>query len=245
MKLFTPASPDDFGRLLKAWRFWLVAALLGGLLGAAIHVFSPPPYRARASVQVDFNIEEAYKPTQDKQSFYYLEREVRKLEALAFSDAVMQSVADNVRDVTIAQLRDGILRLSQPVDADWHFFAEDSDPERASRLASAWAEAFTAQLRDAVTASITLQSFHATLENGCGGDCAEIEPRIAELETRAQGISPYIEVSLLQTQQLPTAPRIALSTYILIGAVVAWSLGALLVLFLSPWGKNGASANGQ
>lgn len=245
MKLFTPASPDEFGRLLKAWRIWLVTALLGGILGAAIHTIAPPPYRARASVQVDFNIEEAYKPTQDKQSFYYLEREVRKLEALAFSDAVMQSVVDEVGGVTIAQLRDGILLLSQPVDADWHFFAEDSDPQRASQLASAWAEAYTTQLQDAVTASMTLQSFHATLENGCGADCAQIESQIADLESRAQGISPYIEVALLQTQQLPTAPRVALSTYILIGAVVAWSLGALLILFVSPWGKKGAPANGQ
>ncbi len=59
----------------------MCAALIGGLLGAAIYFLAPPLYRARASVQVDFNIEEAYKPTQDKQAFYYLEREVRKLEA--------------------------------------------------------------------------------------------------------------------------------------------------------------------
>jgi hypothetical protein len=264
MNLFAPPSSNDLNRLLKAWRFWLSAALIGGLLGAAIYFLAPPHYRVRASVQVDFNIEEAYKPTQDKQSFYYLEREVRKLEALAFSDAVLQSVVDEVGGVTIGQLRDGVLLLSQPGDADWHFFAEDPDPQRASDLASAWAKAFTVQVRDAVTASMTLQSFHAEIQNGCGGDCSSIESQIAELEARAQGISPYmevspaptsspsssetstpdpkissyLEVSPLQTEQLPETRKIAVSTYILVGAVVAWVLGALVILFFSPRRKD-------
>lgn len=244
MKLLDSPSPDDIERLLKGWRFWLIAALLGGILGAAIHTITPPPFRARASVQVDFNIEEAYKPTQDKQAFYYLEREVRKLEALAFSDSVMQAVAGEVGGVTIAGLREGVLLLSQPGDADWHFFADDPDPVRASQLASAWAVAFTAQLQDAVTASMTLQSFHATIENGCSADCPEIESRIAELESRAQGISPYIEVSLLQTEQLPVARTVSTGAYILIGAVVAWAVGVLLTLVISPRGRMSKPGNG-
>lgn len=238
MNLFAPPSSDDLNRLLKAWRFWLFAALIGGLLGAAIFFLAPPLYRVRASVQVDFNIEEAYKPTQDKQAFYYLEREVRKLEALAFSDAVMRSVADEVGGVTIARLRDGILLLSQPGDADWNFFAEDPDPQRASDLASAWAEAFTAQVRDAVTASMTLQSFHAEIQNGCGGDCFSIESQIADLEARARGISPYVEVSPLQTEQLSETRKVAISTYILVGAVVSWAVGVLVILFISPRRKD-------
>jgi capsular polysaccharide biosynthesis protein len=234
MNLLAPPSSDDLNRLLKAWRFWLAAALIGGLLGAALYFLSPPPYRALASVQVDFNIEEAYKPTQDKQAFYYLEREVRKLQALAFSDSVLQSVADEVGGVTIAGLRDGILLLSQPGEADWHFFAEDRDSQRASGLASAWAKSFTTQVRDAATASMTLQAFHATILNGCATDCVGIESQIAGLETRAQGISPYVEVSLLQTEQLPVSRKIAISTYILIGAVVMWVFGALIILFVPP-----------
>jgi hypothetical protein len=243
MNLFSPLSSVDLDRLLKAWRFWLSAALIGGLLGGVVYFLAPPPYRARASVQVDFNIEEAYTPTQDKQSFYYLEREVRKLEALAFSDTVLGSVADEIGGVTIAQLRGGILLLSQPGEADWHFFAENSDPQRASSLASAWAKAFTAQVRDAATASMTLQSFHAEIQNGCGEDCSFIESQITGLETRTQGISPYLEVSLLQTEQLPVTRKIAVSTYILIGAVVAWALGALVILFISPRRKEQRAEN--
>ena len=232
--LFSPPSSDDLTRLLRAWRFWLLAALIGGLLGAAIYFLAPPAYRARASVQVDFNLEEAYTPTQDKQAFYYLEREVRKLQDVAFSDAVLQAVADEVGETSIAELRDEKLLLSQPGEAGWHFFAEDRDPKRAEAIASAWASAFTAQVKDAATASMTLQSFDAEIQNGCGGDCANIESQIADLESRAQGISPYVEVSLLQAEQLSVARKIAISTYILVGAIAVWVVGALAILFFTP-----------
>jgi len=231
MNIFSSPSSDDLTRLLKAWRFWLLAAVIGGLVGAAIYFIVPPAYRARASVQVDFNIEEAYTPTQDKQAFYYLEREVRKLQDVAFSDVVLQSVVDEVGGTTIAELRDEKLLLSQPGEAGWHFFAEDRDPKRAEALASAWTKAFIAEIKDAATASMTLQSFHAEIEKGCGGDCSNIESRIIELESRARGISPFVEVGTLQTKQLPTARKTNVSTYIIVGAIVAWSIGALAILF--------------
>jgi len=232
--IFSPPSSDDLTRLLRAWRFWLLAALIGGLVGAAIYFIAPPAYRVRASVQVDFNIEEAYTPTQDKQAFYYLEREVRKLQDVAFSDVVLQSVVDEVGGTTIAELRDEKLLLSQPGEAGWHFFAEDANPQRAEALASAWADAFIAEIKDAATASMTLQSFHAEIEKGCGGDCSSIEAKIADLESRARGISPYVEVGALQTKQLPITRKINMSTYIVVGAIVAWAIGALAILFFQP-----------
>lgn len=232
--LLTPPSSEDLTRLFKAWRFWVLAALLGGAIGALVYFVAPPQYRVRAVVQVDFNIEEAYHPTQDKQSFYYVEREVRKLEALAYSDAVMQAVANQVGGVTVNQLRGQKLLLSQPGEADWHFFADDGDPKRAAALAAAWAEAFTAQVKDATAASMTLQSYHAQILNGCGSDCANLESKISGLEANAQGISPYIEVSLLQSQHLAVKRKLALSTYILVGAIIFITISALAILFISP-----------
>jgi uncharacterized protein involved in exopolysaccharide biosynthesis len=58
--LFAAPSMDDFIRLLKAWRFWLLSALIGGVLGAAVYFVAPPPFRARATVNVDFNLEQAW-----------------------------------------------------------------------------------------------------------------------------------------------------------------------------------------
>ncbi len=59
---------------------------------ASLYLLMPPPYRARATVNVDFNLEQAWPQETDRQQFYYLERETRKLEEIAWSDAVMQSV---------------------------------------------------------------------------------------------------------------------------------------------------------
>lgn len=141
MNLFSPPSPDDLIRLLKAWRFWVLGAILGAVIGAAAYYAAPPPYRARATVLVDFNLEQALPDDTDRQHFYYLERETRKLEEIALSDEVMEMVASE-SGISLASLRNGMLELSQPAEGGWHFYAEDADANQAEKLASAWAQGF-------------------------------------------------------------------------------------------------------
>ena len=145
--LFSPPSMDDLIRLLKAWRFWSVGALIGALLGAAAYYLAPPPYRAHATVLVDFNLEQAWPEETDRQQFYYLERETRKLEEIALSDAVLQTVVDVNGNVTLQVLRKGKLSLGQPAEGGWHFYADDEDPERAAAIAASWSQTFVEQLR--------------------------------------------------------------------------------------------------
>jgi capsular polysaccharide biosynthesis protein len=145
--LFSPPSVDDLIRLLKAWRFWSVGALIGALLGAGLYYVAPPSYRAHATVLVDFNLEQAWPEETDRQQFYYLERETRKLEEIAWSDLVMGLVVDEVGDSTIEELRNGTLSLSQPAEGGWNFYADDKDPERAAELASTWSQVFVEQVR--------------------------------------------------------------------------------------------------
>lgn len=157
--LFSPPSLDDLIRLLKAWRFWSVGALVGALIGAAAYYLAPPPYRAHATVVVDFNLEQAWPQETDRQQFYYLERETRKLVEIARSDIVMESIVESNQNVTMQELRSGKLRLSQPAEGGWHFYVEDDDPERAAALASRWAQVFVEQVHFQIGPQEGLNSF--------------------------------------------------------------------------------------
>src|SRR5258707_14114052 len=153
--LFALPASDDFVDLLQAWKFWLLGAVVGALIGAAVYFIAPPPYRARASVNVDFHLEQAWPQNTDREQFYYLDRETRKLEEIAFSDAVLNVVASQVGGVSVDEMRNGKLQLSQPGNGGWHFFADDADPKRAAALASAWAQTFADQVRTEVVAAAT------------------------------------------------------------------------------------------
>jgi hypothetical protein len=107
------------------------------VLGAAV-AGSPPPFRAQATVNVDFNLEQAWPQETDRQQFYYLERESRKLEELAWSDDVMSQLSSEFV-IPVEDLRGGKLQLSQPAEAGWHFYADNVDSQTAASIAS-WAE---------------------------------------------------------------------------------------------------------
>lgn len=158
--LLKPASFEDLLTLLRAWRLWLAGAVLGGLLGLALHSLLPPPYRATASVLVDFNVEQSWPGhIPDRELFYFLERESRQLEELAWADATLQVVA-NENGLTLADLRDGRLQLSQPADGGWHFYADSPDAAFAEQLAASWARTFIEKGTQAVT---TQSIFEASL----------------------------------------------------------------------------------
>ncbi len=148
--VFSPPAPDDIIYLLKAWRFWFIGALVGALLGGVAYVLFPPPYRAVATINVDFHLEQAWPQNTDREQFYYLERETRKLEDIALSDSVLQQVTAQVSGVNVQQLRGGQIQLSQPGNGGWHFYADDRDPHKAAALASAWSQAFAQNVQSMV-----------------------------------------------------------------------------------------------
>ncbi len=157
--LLTPPSLDDLIRLLKAWRFWMLGAIFGALIGSAIYTIIPPPFRAQATVNVDFNLEQAWPQETDRQQFYYLERETRKLEETAYSDVVLEAVTEAHQNITLEELRNGRLLLSQPAEGGWNFYVDDKTPEQATALATAWANAFVDQVRIQTATADGLNSF--------------------------------------------------------------------------------------
>jgi hypothetical protein len=184
MKLLIAApSTDDLIRLLKAWRFWLLGAVAGALLGTLVYLVAPPQYRARASVNVDFHLEQAWPENSDREQFYYLERETRKLEEIAMSDAVLNGVASQVPGTSVQEFRAGKLQLSQPGSGGWHFFADDRNPRQAEKLASAWAAGFASAVQTQVAQPAN------GLEQYITAQPVQVESLVAH---RAIGMSTYM-----------------------------------------------------
>jgi len=182
--LFSYPTLDDLIRLFKAWRYWSIGALIGGLIGAAVYYVLPPPYRAHAVVLVDFNMEQAWPQETDRQQFYYLERETRKLEEIAFSDPIMESIVERNRNVTLTELRSGMLLLSQPAEGGWNFYVDDQDPQRASVIVTLWAQNFVEQV-----------NLQRTLEDGPSAFIEAQVTQIAQvLENRSVSLSTYLFV---------------------------------------------------
>lgn len=226
--LFAPPSIDDLIGLLQAWRFWVLSGLVGAVLGVAVYLVFPPDFRARATVVVDFNMEEAWPVESDRELFYYLEREARKLEEVAWSDAALAKVAQT-GNVTVVELRDGMLELSEPADGGWHFYATDTSAARAEQMASVWAETFVEEVRDGIETAVALDAARKALET----DPTEegLLSRVNELESRSLGITPELQISAAQISHLNPQRRVGIATYIFAGAVILMAVSALSILF--------------
>ncbi len=227
--LLSPPSLDDFLRLLRAWKFWLLGSVLGALIGAAIFYLFPPMYRAQATVIVDFNIEESWTYGDDRGVYYYLEREARKLVELAWADETVSAAGEAFPDLTVADLRGERLHLSQPEDGGWHFYADDPDPARAEEMVAVWVESFTEQAREGAVNATALKAIMTALENGDTA-LADVEDDLARLEAGSLGISSYVEVSPNQIANLRMGRRNSLGEYVLLGAVTILLVAALAIL---------------
>jgi len=237
--LFFQDSHDSFVRVLQSWRLWLAGAVVGALAAAGVYALFPPPYRAAAVVVVDQNLEEAW-PVDSGQQFYFLGRETRKLEALAWSDETMQLVADQVKNVSVLELREEVLQLSQPADGGWRFVAQAKDPDQAAEIAAAWAEVFTQQVAAGIEISTQLeqerQEIVDVLQNEpdmTATDARRLVDRLAPVMSQSTGISPYVEVSLSQTSSLQATRSTPISAYILAGSVAgACGLALFTLMFI-------------
>lgn len=202
--ILTPPSLDDLTNVLKAWRFWILGAMLGAVLGAILYYVVPPTYRAQATVNVDFNVEEAFPTDNDRQYFYYLERETRKMVELAWSDEVLNELlifsAEELR-FSVSELRNEKLDLAQPMEAGWHFYADDEKPQVASALASMWANAFVKKVQ------------------------SEIE---------IGNINPFVKLEVTQSEDVPIQRSIPLSSYLLVGSIIFLLISVFFVLFTKP-----------
>lgn len=224
--------PDDLIQILQAWRVWLLATLVGALIGSGLYQFFPPDYRARATVNVDQNLEEAWPKTNtERELMTYLSRETQKLVELAWSDATLQMVVEQNPGSSISNLRSSKLHLSQPSDGAWHFWADDSNPQKAASLASSWANAFYERSLQGIEVANQIQVLQEAIP-GNPADAEVLQGRINDLEPRSLGINSYLQVTLSQVEQIPVERRASQGTVILAGAAGTWALTLLGFLFV-------------
>jgi hypothetical protein len=228
--LLKPPSELDIVRVLQTWRLWLIGAMVGAGIGVALYSIVPPPFRAQATVVVDHNLEQAYPKQPDREVFYYLARETLKLQEVAFSDAVVEMVSEQAKGVSVSDLRKNKLKLSQPSDGPWHFWAEDADPTKAQDLASIWAKAFVKYARQGAETERTLMAARKTLMDH--GNNPALEAQIVSLERQSLGISGYVEVSLSEGQHLPVERSIGLGTFVFASSLLTIILLVFVLLFI-------------
>ncbi len=118
------------------------------------------------------------------------------------SDTVLEAVTAEVQGVTLQQLRSGTLELSQPGNGGWHFYAQDRVSKRAAALASAWARAFANEVQKEVSSA------------------------------SSSGLEAFITASPSQTDDLAAHRVLGVSIYMLTGAAVLLTIGAIGILFL-------------
>ena len=228
--LLSPPSLDNFLRLLRAWKFWLLASALGVLFGVGAYFIFPPDYRAQATVVVDFNLEESWTEGTDRNLFYYLERETRKLVETAWADETIDAIGQEFSDLTVAELRNERLHLSQPQDGAWHFYADDADSARAEKMVALWSENFNQQAQEGAASALALNALKTALENG-EVSLDEVEDDIQRLEAKSLGISAYLQTSLSQKESLPIKRKTSLGEYAFFGASGMLFFTALVILF--------------
>ena len=235
--LFNFSDNDPLSRLLSAWRFWVVMAAIGAMVGWIAFSVFPPPYRARATVVIDFNMEDMLPGFDPRKTFHFLDRETRKAEEIAWADDTLALVADQVEGASISELRSGNLLLSHPAEGGWHFWAQDDDPAKAQELAAIWIESFITNMGEAVELSAEVEDARDALaeiiHNDPEPDAEEVEKLtqyLLDVSESARGVSPYVGISLTQAANLPTERSLSLGLYIFTGSMLFVAISALFML---------------
>ncbi|MCJ7723182.1 MAG: hypothetical protein MUP03_03525, partial [Anaerolineales bacterium] len=98
--------------------------------------------------------------------------------------------------------------------------------------AATWAEAFGEQVQSGVSVAVQLADLYTLMETQTNFQPDNtLEAKIQELEGKSLGISPYIQVNVSQTIDIPVYRKIGMGTYILVGGMITLVLGAFWILF--------------
>ncbi len=240
-----------FVRVLLSWRLWLVGAALGAILGVVLSFVLPRRYETFATVIVDHNREQAWVTAFDKEMFYFYDVENRKLEAVAMGDAVLEAVAEDVPEVSVVALREGMLRIVKQYDGIWELHVVSDDAALSEAVAGAWAMNFSSEVMGSLDFEKELEEARAKFLMIQSATVCEIKENdnavkpeewtvlndaenfFKEIVTNAKGISPYVEISPVSVTNLvvhstPVNSVILLAS-VFVGMFVILGLGLIIL----------------
>ncbi|MFV2044475.1 MAG: hypothetical protein ACC700_14730 [Anaerolineales bacterium] len=224
-------------RILDRWYVLLLAGLAGGLAGLIFSIVRPPLYEADAVIAINIDYGRT-KPLE----LIVEDRALDRVWQFLTSDEVLRAASEKLSAQSASStawespesMREYV-RLEARL-SDWHFIAQNEDPETAAMIANAWTQAGIEGLDDAYAhawAALSLQngelevfcfeqsqpmtsdSIANCLASGPSFDLEGLESLIEEIEA-SHGILPSLSYELMRSATPPDSP-------------VVWNRGALVI----------------
>lgn len=224
-------------RILDRWYVLLLAGLAGGLAGLIFSMVRPPAYEADAVIAINID----YGRTQPLELIVE-DRALDRVWQFLTSDAILKAASEQLSAQSgrsAAWESPHSMREYVRLEArlsDWHFIAQNEDPETAAMIANAWAQAAIEGLDDAYAhawAALSLQngeldvtcfeqnqpmtsdSISSCLSSGPNIESESLALLIEEIEA-SHGILPALSFELVRSAAPPDSP-------------VVWTRGALVI----------------
>jgi len=99
-------------------------------------------------------------------------------------------------------------------------------------LAASWAKAFVSEVQRGIEIATQINASEKRLENAQNSqETAELTAEIIELQSVALGTTPYLQISLAQTDKVPVSRSSGMGTYLMAGSALAVLLVFMYLTF--------------
>jgi hypothetical protein len=226
-------DPNNLILVLQSWRLWLLGAILGAIGGGLIFQLTPPSFQAEAIVSIDHNLEQAWPFPMDKSEFVFIGRETHKLELVAWGDGIFISILTNNPKYLEEDLA---LSIDKSQEGAWGFYATADNKQDAENIVNSWVLAFEEEVISRIDTTFEIEKKRTQILDHIAANpnisVLEIEQEIVKIEDLLDGysgISPYLEIDIIQFGKINSTYQLSKSIYLLFGSF----LGIVSTLFIS------------
>jgi hypothetical protein len=181
--------------LSMGWPRLVLWSMIGAVVFGVYASAAGRAYQASAVVAVHHNVRQAYPQANEREVASILDQETALLEVVSYSDALWESVREQMAaEGWLRTPEDGrrlidSVRLPHPMDGAWQFVAESEDPALAARLASVWAAAFVDEVNRGVIVAQRQEALGLQVQGQTAGllrereRCVQLDRSLAEVRS--------------------------------------------------------------